>query len=201
MSSVVIAGDTSGSITLNAPNVAGTTVLTLPTTSGNVLTSASSIANNQLSAGHVLQVVQTVKTDIASVSGTFSSDILSLSITPSSTSNKILLLCSMSFGTDASANYDVIFAFYRNGSKITGASGNSAGVRVTGAFSGAHREQYEMNNGSAFYLDSPASTSSQTYTIRVRCGGTIGINRAIYDADETGTERGISSLIAMEVSG
>jgi hypothetical protein len=38
MSSVVIAGDTSGSITLSAPAVAGTTTLTLPATSGTVLT-------------------------------------------------------------------------------------------------------------------------------------------------------------------
>jgi hypothetical protein len=36
MSSVVIAGDTSGSITLDAPAVAGTTVLTLPATTGTV---------------------------------------------------------------------------------------------------------------------------------------------------------------------
>jgi hypothetical protein len=38
MSSVVIAGDTSGSITLNAPAVAGTTTLTLPATTGTVVT-------------------------------------------------------------------------------------------------------------------------------------------------------------------
>jgi hypothetical protein len=38
MSSVVIAGDTSGSVTLQAPAVAGTTVLTLPATSGTVIT-------------------------------------------------------------------------------------------------------------------------------------------------------------------
>jgi hypothetical protein len=36
MSAVVIAGDTSGSITLDAPAVAGTTVLTLPATTGTV---------------------------------------------------------------------------------------------------------------------------------------------------------------------
>jgi hypothetical protein len=41
MSSVIIAGNTSGTITLDAPAVAGTTTLTLPTTSGTVLTSAS----------------------------------------------------------------------------------------------------------------------------------------------------------------
>ena len=42
MSSVIIAGDTSGTVTLQAPSVAGTTTLTLPSTSGTVLTSASS---------------------------------------------------------------------------------------------------------------------------------------------------------------
>jgi hypothetical protein len=36
MSSVVIAGDTSGSVTLNAPAVAGTTTLTLPTTTSTL---------------------------------------------------------------------------------------------------------------------------------------------------------------------
>jgi hypothetical protein len=41
MSGVVIAGDTSGSVTLQAPNVAGTTTLTLPTTSGTVALTAS----------------------------------------------------------------------------------------------------------------------------------------------------------------
>ena len=43
MSSVVIAGDTSGSITLQAPAAAGSTTLTLPAVSGTVLTSASTI--------------------------------------------------------------------------------------------------------------------------------------------------------------
>ena len=44
MSSLVISGDTSGSVTLQAPAVAGTTVLTLPATSGTVITSASGTA-------------------------------------------------------------------------------------------------------------------------------------------------------------
>ena len=41
MSSIVVAGDTSGSVTLQAPAVAGSTTLTLPTSSGTVLTTAS----------------------------------------------------------------------------------------------------------------------------------------------------------------
>ena len=41
MSSIVVAGDTSGSVTISAPAVAGTPTLTLPTTSGTIVTSAN----------------------------------------------------------------------------------------------------------------------------------------------------------------
>jgi hypothetical protein len=40
MASVVIAGNTSGTVTLSAPDIAGSTVLTLPTTSGTLVTTA-----------------------------------------------------------------------------------------------------------------------------------------------------------------
>ena len=41
MSSVVIAGNTSGSVTLQAPAVAGSAVLTLPTTTGTLALNVS----------------------------------------------------------------------------------------------------------------------------------------------------------------
>jgi len=41
MSSVIIAGNTSGTVSLTAPDVAGTTVLTLPATTGTVFASVS----------------------------------------------------------------------------------------------------------------------------------------------------------------
>jgi hypothetical protein len=51
MSSVVIAGDTSGSITLQAPAVAGSTVLTLPAQTGTVMVNGPAfsayLASNQ----------------------------------------------------------------------------------------------------------------------------------------------------------
>lgn len=45
MSAITIAGDTSGSITLNAPAVAGTTTLNLPTVSGGTLVTSDSSGN------------------------------------------------------------------------------------------------------------------------------------------------------------
>lgn len=52
MSSVIVAGDTSGSVTLQAPAVAGTTVLTLPATTGTVLTTTGGVVPG--TSGNVL---------------------------------------------------------------------------------------------------------------------------------------------------
>ena len=51
MSTVVISGDTSGSITLQAPAVSGTTTLTLPATSGTVLQSGTAVTEAQGGTG------------------------------------------------------------------------------------------------------------------------------------------------------
>jgi hypothetical protein len=67
MASIVVAGDTSGTVTLTAPAVAGTTTLTLPTTSGTVLTSASTITP---SAGTVTQA--SLSTNVAGNGPAFS---------------------------------------------------------------------------------------------------------------------------------
>jgi hypothetical protein len=51
MSSVVIAGDVSGTVTLDAPSAAGSTVLTLPATSGTVLTTGTTVTAAQGGTG------------------------------------------------------------------------------------------------------------------------------------------------------
>ena len=53
MSSIQIAGDVSGSVTLSAPSTAGTTTLTLPATSGTVVTTAttSGISGSAITTG------------------------------------------------------------------------------------------------------------------------------------------------------
>ena len=89
MSSVVISGDTSGSITLQAPAVAGTTTLTLPSTSGTVLTSATQLigngttTNDNASAGQVGEYVSSTVAVGSSInlSGSTASNITSISLT------------------------------------------------------------------------------------------------------------------------
>jgi hypothetical protein len=52
MSSLVIAGDTSGSVTLQAPAIAGSTTITLPTTTGNAVvdTATQTLTNKTLTS-------------------------------------------------------------------------------------------------------------------------------------------------------
>ena len=149
MSSVIIAGNTSGTITLDAPNVAGTTTLTLPTTSGTIVTSASSLTASQMPAGSVLQVVTATKLDTASyaTNGSWTDLVgISASITPSSTSNKVLVLVSISSGCSGANSPDSLVRLKRGGSVVTGAIADSTGTgsRTLGSFGlNTWRSSYE----------------------------------------------------------
>jgi hypothetical protein len=188
MAQISIAGDTSGSVSLVAPAVSGTTTLTLPTTSGTVFTSASSVASSQLPTGSVLQVVQGLyTTQVLSTSGTYADTGLTATITPSSTSNKILVLVTAD-GVYASGGANVISAFriVKNGSSLYefGNGGNGATptlIIVTGSCS--------VN-----YLDSPASISALTYKLQIQnkyATGTVGVS----------TFNGAQSITLMEIKG
>jgi hypothetical protein len=167
MSSVVIAGDTSGSITLDAPAVAGTTVLTLPATSGTVLTTTSP------KVGNVIQVVQgTLSSMFSTTSTSFVDTGLSATITPSSASSKILVLIHCWAQIDAAANNGMGFNVLRNS---TQAYTTTVGYNYV----------YWNNGGQNYtsqaisFLDSPATTSSITYKFQIgsNVGGIVGLNR------------------------
>jgi hypothetical protein len=59
MSSIVIAGDTSGSVTLQAPAIAGSTILTLPATSGTIQTSGAGYTANGVAYASSTSVLTT----------------------------------------------------------------------------------------------------------------------------------------------
>jgi hypothetical protein len=202
LSKLVLNGDTSGSVTLDAPAVSGTTILTLPTTSGTVLTSASSVAASQLPAGSVLQVLQSTKTDATTVTSTSYVDItgLSVSITPSSTSNKILIIYSVDGGTpgDVCHGYGTLV---RNSTEIFKA--DTAGNRRCSTFviNTATSSQFTYSGS---YIDSPSTTSATTYKIQVLSsnGNAISINRAGRDENLLAYDgRAVSSITVMEIKG
>ena len=97
MSSVIISGNTSGTITLDAPAVAGTTTLTLPATSGTVLTSASTT----MPAGSVNQAA--MGTNVVGTGPAFSAERSSSQTFTQNTFTKVLC---QTENFDTNSNYD-----------------------------------------------------------------------------------------------
>jgi hypothetical protein len=201
MAKLILNGSTSGSVTLESPAVSGTTTLTLPATSGTVLTSAS---NTGFPAGSVLQVVSTTKTDTFSTASTSATDItgLSVSITPSSASNKILIMFNVNTSME---NFQMSTFLVRNSTTIF--VGDTAGSRVsaTTALCGTPgTNEFTISNvpNVGLYLDSPSSTSSVTYKIQTQVNaGTGYVNRSYADDNANYRGRTPSSITVMEVKG
>ena len=90
----------------------------------------------QLPAGSVLQVVQTVKTSTFTTSSTSFTDVtgLSVSITPTSASNKILVLCyAVLSNTNTGGNYYSFARLMRDATPIF--VGDAAGSRLQASYS------------------------------------------------------------------
>ena len=202
MSLVKISGNASGTgtLTIAAPNTNTNYTLTLPTNTGTILTTAS--------AGSVIQTVTVNKTDTFSLSSQTWTDItgLSVSITPSSVSNKILVLASVAIGSSTDFAY---IRLDRNGTVIDIGDAASNRPRVTGAFGNYNSSGagvvYDMSQVPVMYLDSPATTSSVTYKFQMRSGSSaaaVYINRTASDRDTVDYEwRTPSNIILMEIAG
>lgn len=200
MASVVINGDTSGSVTLSAPAVAGSTTLTLPTTSGTVLTSASSISGSTITGtqtipkatlptGSVLQVVSVAySTATSNNTGSYVATGVTLSITPTSSSSKILIFVSGGDAATTSNSSGVQTVLRRGGTDL-------AGFAVQGpVYIGSGGSFFIGTGPSINYLDSPATTSSTTYATFFKPQGGAGTTATVQRDGST------SSMTLMEIS-
>lgn len=150
--------------------------------------------------GKVLQVVQTAKTDTFTTNSTSFIDLtgLSASITPSSTSNKILVLCDIVWSiTGAQAFIKLL----RNSTDIY--VGDSSGSRLQAKASLYLPDANVTGSRVINYLDSPSTTSSTTYKIQVKSESavnTLAINRSQSNNDISNRVLGTSSITLMEIS-
>jgi hypothetical protein len=195
MSSIKLTADSNGgTFELKAPSSSSNTrVLTLPdTANGTVLTTTNP------RSGNIIQVVQTVKTDTFTTSSTSKVDItgMSASITPQSTSSKILVDVSLSYGGN---NFN-FFCDLLRGSTVIGvpASGNN---NCTLALCGITTTTYQIFNSPILFLDSPSTTSATTYKLQIACqsGGEFFLNKSKRDSTADGTCT--SSITLSEVAG
>jgi len=148
----------------------------------NGLTFPNSTTQN--SGGQVLQVVSaTSSAAFATSSGSFVSTGFSASITPKFSTSKILVFCSVR-DIYSPANMYANMTMYRNSTAID--STGMAGLYLSGT--------NPIAPASLVCQDSPATTSSTTYTLYFRNqnnNGTVTLN----------ANTGLCSLILMEIAG
>ena len=111
--------------------------------------------------GHVMQVQQaTYATEVSSSSSSYATTGLSASITPFSTSSKILVMFSIGGILTSSSTFGFGFAIYKNGSAVW----TDTHMYDEGYYA-AIASSFRPSRANFQYLDSPASTSSLTYTV------------------------------------
>ena len=175
-----------------------------------VVTATSGIVgltSTGMPAGSIIQVKQTHKTDIFSSSGTTFTDItgLTVSITPTSSSNKILVSSSICFG--AAGNGYLAVRLFRNSTALaqsTTATGNQInctfGVPVPYDAAG----EYKLHTVSYQFLDDAQDTNVHTYKYQMAnfVVGTSNfyVNRPHNDTNYSYIHRGTSTITAMEVA-
>lgn len=202
--SVICAGTTATGTFQNVSGV-GTAGQVLTSSGAGALPTWSSVTTP---AGTVIQVVQSTATAVfTSTAVSTWTDItgLSATITPSSSSNKILITVSSYMYIIAGLvnNQEGMFQIVRGSTPIQ--LGDASGSRTvcTGIVDSV------ASNFSAIpitysYLDSPATTSATTYKIQGYMNSSVtgwGINRGQGDTNSANSPRSASCIILQEVKG
>jgi len=152
--------------------------------------------------GAVLQVLQAVKTNTFSIASSTLADItgLSVTITPSSASNKILVIVDLHISYSV---YAGIVHLLRGATKIYAGDG---GLTRCGLYSNIYYggSGHTLLPVTATFLDSPATTSATTYKLQTANygNGTQYVNRTGDDISNETNRDGLtaSSITVMEIS-
>tara|TARA_B100000287_G_scaffold299438_1_gene282604 strand:- start:765 stop:1394 length:630 start_codon:yes stop_codon:yes gene_type:complete len=208
MAEIKIAADSGGgSVSLKGPaTTTGNAALTytLPdATTGGVLRTTTT-------PGGLLQVLSSTKTDTFLYNGTQSIDDITgtdqagsgsvwcVKITPSSSSNKILVLGSISVGS----LYYTTVVLYRDSTALN--IGDAASSRTRGTFGVGYLQTGDIPTYNIPYLDSPSSTSELTYKFKIgapyHATYLSYVNRDYTDGDGSWTTRAASVITVMEIA-
>ena len=207
---------TGATVTVNDALTTGTNAITAGSVTGLTATSITSgtlgagatVGNASLSAGTIIQVVTVVKSDIdvmTQAADTYTT-VMTGTITPSSTSNHILIFVNMAFSQD-SARYANLH-LYRDSTQVglADADGSRTRAMVSTNTDGSSDAQHTNFSSAMTFKDSPSSTSALSYTLRLGSinapsGNQLIVNSSGDNVNSSYTVASISNLILMEVKG
>ena len=151
-------------------------------------------------AGKILQILQNTSTNTDAIGSGATSTIVTQAITPSSSSNKILIFVSINIGGD---NNSYGYGQIKRGSTVIGAGATSSSRPLVsfGIMSALNANfDYRMANHNFTFLDSPSTTSETTYKCDVTSTvPTLRINKTTQDANDYLGLRGMSTMTLFEV--
>jgi len=174
----------------------------------NSITSVTALPS-AIPTGKVLQVKQTYvnTTSSQSLSNSAFTNItgLEVSITPSSTSNKILIFVEWCGEHSEDNPHNNLFGIKRNSTDIglpSSYGSRQPGIAPINISFGSNADS-TPENATYNFLDSPNTTSSITYRATIFCQGsgqTLYNNRTVSDSDVIDYERLTSSITVMEIA-
>tara|TARA_B100001093_G_scaffold32182_1_gene27974 strand:- start:457 stop:930 length:474 start_codon:yes stop_codon:yes gene_type:complete len=136
-------------------------------------------------SGGIIQMKTTVKTNKFETSSTSFTDVtgLNVSITPQTSSNRILFISAVNFGTGGADQHNK-YRVLRGSTVITT---TDQSIRFN--------ETNSVYSFTTILLDSPSTTSSTTYKIQVKAES----NEVFVNRNGSNNDYGESSIIVMEV--
>ena len=189
----------SGALGLNGANYGS---------SGQVLTSQGSGSSATWSTvgGKVVNYDSTIVTAAGSASvgqGNYSNNIIGLSYAAASSSNKLLLIASVSVGYQHGQS--VASRFTVSNSGITAATGDASGSRRRATTAAWIDSRYQVTNMTLVYEHSSPSTSAVTYGVQLgqsdNSTQTVYWNRSEYDDNYNWRIRAVTTLTIIELEG
>ena len=156
----------------NIQNSSGTAAMTIDGSSNVTFPQNATFSGTVNGAGKILQVVQGILSHANGMSTTSTSYVdtgLQVLITPSSSSNKILI--SSSFTLYNAGGHNMKITATRNHSGI---SETDLSTNTNGGFSQLHTTGAIGSGGAISFLDSPSTTNEITYKIRAKVSGGTG---------------------------
>ena len=200
MSQIKLLHSGGNGVILAAPtsNPAADRTLTLPgDADGTIATTAT--------AGKILQVIQAVKKNRQTINSTTLVDIagMSVTITPSSSSNKVLV--NYSLVVFSNAVYYALRLLRNSDSTIFVGDENPSATSQNRASFGSYDSSYVIADTIAqSFLDSPNTTSATTYKLQAyspySSAYTIGINSGVALDNYTYMNNCVSTITAIEVA-